>query len=170
MQFEDYVGARHQALLRYAYLLTGDAHRAEDLVQTALVKSYAQWKRVVSRDQPDAYVRKIITNAHLDWTRRRSNSETTLALVPDRADEGRLTDPAERVAARDELRRGLAQLSPQQRAVLVLRHYEGYSDAEIADVLECTEGTIRSYSSRGLAAMRNFLEPTNPIDAGKGLS
>lgn len=164
MTFEEYVAARRQGLQRYAYLLTGDAHRAQDLVQTALLEAYLRWRKVSRAEHPDAYVRRIITHQHLRWHRRRwSREDPTDPLdgAPEPAAAGwDVGDPAVRVADRDQLRRVLEQVSPQQRAVLVLRYYEGYDDAAIAHVLETSETTVRSQASRGLARMRGALRAT----------
>ena len=158
MEFEDYVAARGRALERYAFVLTGDAQRAQDLVQTALVKAYRRWGRVGRTEHPDAYVRRIVTTSYLDWRRRRGSREEPHAEPPEPG--GQVPDHADRVAARDELRTALATLTPQQRAVLVLRHYEGYDDAAIAGVLGCSEGTVRSHASRGAQRLRAVLVPT----------
>src|SRR4051812_38570755 len=158
MEFDDYVAARGRALERYAFVLTGDAQRAQDLVQTALVKAYRRWGRVGRTEHPDAYVRRIVTTSYLDWRRRRGNREEPQAEPPE--PHASAPDPADRVAARDELRRALATLTPQQRAVLVLRHYEGYDDTAIAGVLGCSEGTVRSHASRGAQRLRAVLVPT----------
>jgi RNA polymerase sigma-70 factor (sigma-E family) len=158
VEFEEYVAARGRALERYAFVLTGDAQRAQDLVQTALVKAYRRWGRVARTEHPDAYVRRIVTTSYLDWRRRRGNREEPLAEPPE--PHATAPDHADRVAARDELRRALATLTPQQRAVLVLRHYEGYDDAAIAGVLGCSEGTVRSHASRGAQRLRAVLVPT----------
>lgn len=164
MDFDGYVAARGRALERYAYVLTGDPDRAQDLVQTALLKAYRNWWRVGRADHPDAYVRRIITTSHLDWHRTRSSTEQPVDGVPDRWDVrgGAGGDPADRVADRDELRRALDTLSPHQRAVLVLRHYEGEPDAAIATLLGCSEATVRTHASRGLQRLRGVLatDPT----------
>jgi RNA polymerase sigma-70 factor (sigma-E family) len=156
MEFEEYVAARGPALERYAYVLTGDAQRSQDLVQIALVKAYRRWRWVVRADHPDAYVRRIVTTSYLDWRRRRSSDERLVETVPDVPAAG--SDPADRVAERDEVRRALETLTAQQRAVLVLRHYEGYDDAAIAAVLGCSEGTVRSHASRGGQRLREALQ------------
>ena len=152
MDFEDYVAARGRALERYAFVLSGDAHTAQDLVQTALLKAYRHWRSVLRADHPDAYVRRIVTTSFLDWRRRRG--EEPLAQVPD---QGQAPDPADGVVRRDELTRALGSLTPHQRAVLVLRHYEGYDDGAIAAVLGCGEGTVRTHASRGLDRLRRAL-------------
>jgi RNA polymerase sigma-70 factor (sigma-E family) len=156
MEFEEYVAARGPALERYAYVLTGDAQRSQDLVQIALVKAYRRWRWVVRAGHPDAYVRRIVTTSYLDWRRRRSSDECPVETVPDVPAAG--SDPGDRVAERDEVRRALETLTAQQRAVLVLRHYEGYDDAAIAAVLGCSEGTVRTHASRGGQRLREALQ------------
>jgi RNA polymerase sigma-70 factor (sigma-E family) len=157
MEFEEYVAARGRALERYAFVLTGDAQRSQDLVQTALLAAFRHWRRVTRAEQPDAYVRRIITTSYLDWRRRRSNAEEPVADLPERRGGGG-PDPAVLVADRDELLRALATLTPHQRAVLVLRHYEGYDDAAIAAVLGCGEITVRTHATRGAQRLRALLD------------
>jgi RNA polymerase sigma-70 factor (sigma-E family) len=154
VDFSEYVLARGPALERFAYVLTGDAHRAQDLVQTALLKAYRRWRWVARADHPDAYVRRIVTTSYLDWRRLRSNAEEPVDELPDRAGG---PDPGDVVADRDELRRSLAALSPRQRAVLVLRHYEGWDDAAIAAALRCGEAAVRTHASRGGQRLRAAL-------------
>lgn len=166
MDFSEYVAARGEALERYAFVLTGDAQRAEDLTQTALLKAYRRWRWVSRADSPDAYVRRIVTTSYLDWRRRRSNAEEPAEMLADRPAPGG-GDPADRVAARDELRRALATLSPRQRAVLVLRHYEGWTDAAIAGALRCGEPAVRTHASRGLRRLRAALDPTNQPEGSR---
>lgn len=157
MDFSEYVAARGPALERFAYVLTGDAHRAQDLVQTALLRAYRRWRWVARADHPDAYVRRIVTTSYVDWRRRRSNHEEPVDALPDRPAGDGPADPADRVADRDELQRALATLSPRQRAVLVLRHYEGWDDASIAAALGCGEPAVRTHASRGLQRLRDAL-------------
>jgi RNA polymerase sigma-70 factor (sigma-E family) len=156
VEFSEYVAARGTALERFAYVLSGDAHLAQDLVQTALLKAYRRWRWVARAEHPDAYVRRIVTRSYLDWRRRRSSGEQPVGAVPDQP----APDPAEGVAERDQLRRALGTLSPRQRAVLVLRHYEGMDDAAIAGLLGCGEGSVRTHASRGLARLRAALDQT----------
>jgi RNA polymerase sigma-70 factor (sigma-E family) len=159
VEFSEYVAVRGAALERFAYVLTGDAHLAQDLVQTALLKAYRRWRWVARADHPDAYVRQIVTRSYLDWRRRRSSTEEPVGAVPELS----APDLAEGVADRDQLRRALGALSPRQRAVLVLRHYEGLDDAAIAALLRCGEVSVRSHASRGLARLRASLDqPTSP--------
>jgi RNA polymerase sigma-70 factor (sigma-E family) len=156
VEFSEFVAARGPALERFAYVLAGDAHLAQDLVQTALLKAYRRWPWVSRVEQPDAYVRRIVTTSYVDWRRRRSNAEAPVAALPDRAGP----DLAEGVVARDQLRRALGTLTPRQRAVLVLRHYEGLDDAAIAALLRCGEASVRSHASRGAARLRASLDQT----------
>lgn len=166
MEFEEYVAVRGRALERFAYLLTGDLHAAQDLVQSALLASYVRWKRVSRVEHPDAYVRRIVATTFLDGKRRFSSRE---ALRDPHGAEARAhteavttPDHADRVADHDQLERALATVSGHQRAVLVLRHYEGYDDAAIAAVLGCSEATVRSHASRGLARLREHLATAVP--------
>jgi RNA polymerase sigma-70 factor (sigma-E family) len=158
MEFEEYVAARGGALERYAFVLTGDRQRSQDLVQTALVKAYLRWWRVARTEHPDAYVRRILTTSYLDWRRRRSSTEQPVDALPEPAAGG---DPADLVVLRDEVLRALTVLTPQQRAVLVLRHYEGLDDRGIAAELGCSEGTVRSHATRGAQRLRVILDPTS---------
>lgn len=166
--FERYVQQRGAAWERYAFVLTGDAFRAEDLVQQALMKVYRHWTRITGDDRADgehasdttgldAYVRRVMTNAYLDWHRRRSNTERPMLIAAD--PQSSEADPGDQVATADEVTRALAQLSRQQRTVLVLRHYQGYDDAAIAATLGCSESTVRSHASRGLQRLRDELTP-----------
>ena len=157
MDFSDYVTSHGRALERYAFVLSGDRQQAQDLVQTALLKACRHWRRVTVMEFPDAYVRRIITTSYLDWRRRRSNAEMPL---DDRTVAYTLIDesnPADRVVERDELQRALRTLSPHQRAVLVLRYYEGLDDDAIGAHLGCGVGTVRTHASRGLARLRGTL-------------
>lgn len=146
--FEDFVVARGDALLRLALMLTGDRHHAEDLVQSVLAKAYVRWSRVAAMERPEAYLKKVLVNDHLRWWRRGSRE----VLVGTPAD-GVVGDDG-RHEARDAAWQLLGRLPNRQRAVLVLRYYEDLSDAEIAVVLGCAQGTVRSQAARGLAALR----------------
>ena len=150
--FEEYAAARGAALLRFATLLTGDPHRAEDLVQDALAKAYLRWEQIRRRDQPDVYVRRILANASHSWWRRRSSHEMPTATHPDGPGP---RDPADGVAERDIMRRLIARLPQRQRLVLVLRYYEDLDDRTIASILGCREGTVRTHAMRGLQTLRD---------------
>ncbi|MBM9506205.1 SigE family RNA polymerase sigma factor [Actinacidiphila acididurans] len=152
--FEEYVSGRGTALLRLAYLLSGDSHLAEDLTQDVLLRVHRRWRRVATLDHPDAYVKRMLLNEYLSWRRRRSSTE-----VPAPADTGVPVtgadgDIGERVAMQEAAWRLLATLPRRQRAVLVLRFYEDLSDAQIAEVLGCAAATVRSQAARALATLR----------------
>ncbi|MBP2324876.1 RNA polymerase sigma-70 factor (sigma-E family) [Kibdelosporangium banguiense] len=156
-EFHDFVTARSPVLLRTAYLLTGNVHHAQDLLQTALMGTARRWSRIRRRDQPDAYVRRAMYNYQARWWRLRARRpESPVAEPPERAASG---DHAEQIAARDALIAALWQLPPRQRAVVVLRYYEDRSEAEVADVLGISLGTVRSQASKALAKLR-ALEPS----------
>jgi RNA polymerase sigma-70 factor (sigma-E family) len=150
--FTRYVEARTGSLLRLAYLLAGDAHAAEDLVQETLLRAHRRWDRVSRAGSPDAYVRRIMINQHQSWRRRRASTE--LAVAPTGLPDDAAVDSQESIAARDQAWRLLHELPAQQRAVLVLRYYEDLRDADIADILNCAEGTVRSLAARAFAALR----------------
>jgi RNA polymerase sigma-70 factor (sigma-E family) len=151
--FAQFVAARERALQRTAWLLTGDWALAEDLVQTALVRSWPRWERILRRDDPEIYVRRVMVNTWSTWYRRRWRGEKPAAAVPDGAGAG---DMAAEVAVRLAVRDALGGLSPRQRAVLVLRIYDDLSEAQVAEVLDCTVGTVKSTMSRALAKLREY--------------
>jgi RNA polymerase sigma-70 factor (sigma-E family) len=161
--FDDLVAARGDALLRFAYLLCGDAHLAEDLVQNVLARAYARWARVSAADSVEAYLKRMLVNEHLSWRRRRASREVVLAEPgATRAYPG----PGDAVVDRDAAWRLLATLPRRQRAVLVLRYYEDLSDAGIATALGCSAGAVRAYASRALATLR--LDAAGPEEARHG--
>lgn len=149
-EFAAYMGARQPALLRTAYLLTGDLAGAEDLLQQALAKLYLSWDKVREREALDGYVRRIMVNEHTSlwrraWKRReRSTDEVPETGAADAYDDG----------TRDQLWAFVQTLPPRQRAVIVLRYYEDLSEAEIARTLGVSVGTVKSQASRALAALR----------------
>jgi len=158
VSFEDFVRARSAALFRTALLLTGqDRAEAEDLLQGALERAYRHWGRVCRSGEPERYVRRILANASTDrWRRLGRRPERSLA-----AEEAgpAANDHASDVADRDFLLRALAGLPPRQRAVLVLRYFCDLPEAEIADALGCSAGTVKSQAARGLAKLREVSEP-----------
>jgi RNA polymerase sigma-70 factor (ECF subfamily) len=149
--YRDFVAVRWRPLLRTAYLLTGDAGRAEDLLQTALARLWLVWPRV-RNEAPEAYVRKILANTSASWWRRRWHGELPTEALPDRAGNDDIADAA---SARDEIRVALAALTPRQRAVIVLRYAEDMSELQVADALGVTVGTVKTLTSRGLARLRS---------------
>jgi RNA polymerase sigma-70 factor (sigma-E family) len=158
-EFEAYMAARQPSLLRTAYLLTGDRHTAEDLVQTALAKLYLSWDKVQRRELVDGYVRRILVNEHNSlWRRAWKRKEVTTEDVPehdwvvDRPDDGQSAALWDFVQS----------LPKKQRAVIVLRFYEELSEAETAQILGISVGTVKSQASRALAAMRARIDD-NPV-------
>lgn len=149
--FEDYVAARGSSLVRFAALLTGDRHRAEDLVQEALARTYLRWDRIRRADNPDVYVRRLLVNASRSWWRRRANRELPVERTADRPAPG---DMGAESAERDLMRRLIARLPHRQRAVLVLRYYEDLDDVAISQVLDCNPVTVRTHAMRALRALR----------------
>ncbi|MEO3745238.1 SigE family RNA polymerase sigma factor [Plantactinospora sp. B5E13] len=152
--FREFVDARYMDLLRIAYLLTGSAHEAEDLLQGSLVKVMRRWKRV---DDPMAYLRRVMVNQHISLWHRYRRREVTTATPPDRS----LGDIAEGVAQRQALDAALRSLSRRTRAVVVLRYVADLPEAEVAAALGCSIGTVKSQASRGLARLRVVLSPVD---------
>jgi len=147
--FDTFARARTAGLLRFGYVLTGDRDRAADLVQDALERALVAWPRIVNRDDPEAYVRRIMVNRHVSiW--RRTRRERLVAEPPDAALEP--PDPHDAWLWSE-----LATLPARQRAVLVLRFYEDLGAAQTAEVLGCSVGTVKSTTSRGLARLRERL-------------
>ena len=156
--FDDFVNTRGPALLRFAYLLTGNAHQAEDMVQEALARSHSHWSRIEQYQVPEAYVRKAVLRQYLSWRSRRSSSEITVANVPDRV--AVTADEADRIVVRQQLGQLLARLPRMQRAVLVLRYFEDRDDDDIAELLGCARATVRVHAARGLRRLRDALPST----------
>jgi RNA polymerase sigma-70 factor (sigma-E family) len=144
----DYVIERRPALIREAYLLVGDVHLAEDLVQTALAKAYVAWHRVAASRAPDAYVRRILINANISRHRRRRVPEV-LTAVPD--DQLRAPGPATESAAVIAALMGLPQ---RQRAAIVLRFWDDLPESEVAELMGCSVGTVRTHTARAMARLR----------------
>lgn len=162
LSFDEWVSARVPALIRFAYLVTGSQHAAEDAVQTALTSAYERWPRIQRADDPDAYVRRMVVNAHVSWWRRFGRRESA---VPEVRSLSVAPDPATRVAADDAVWRACAGLGRTQRAAIVLRFFEDLEYAEIARILGCAEATARSHVHRALAVMRTELEREESSDA-----
>jgi RNA polymerase sigma-70 factor (sigma-E family) len=152
-EFRAFVVARRPALLRLATLLSaGDEHLAEDLVQTALTRLYVAWRRVERDQGPEAYARRILVNTLVDERRRPwRRSETSRADLPEQP------SGAVDIENADEVRRALAELGPRMRAAVVLRHWLGYDVGECAQLLGCSEGTVKSQTARGLDRLRDLL-------------
>ena len=153
--YEEYVGTRWTALYRTAYLLTGRHADAEDLAQAALVKAYLSWSKVSTASSPDAYVRRILTNAFLSSRRPLRVARERLVETPPEVPTVS-PDGEDRLLLWPHVR----ALPPRQRAVVVLRYYEDLSEREIADVLGCSPGTVKSTASDALDALRKRIVST----------
>lgn len=162
--FAGFVRAHTPALLRTAYLLTGNVQQAEELVQDTLVRLYPKWERVAGAAAPLAYVRRSLTNGYINQRRRAARREYAYEDVPERMDT---YDAIGQLADRDEIWAGLRELTQRQRAALVLRFFEDLSDEESAATLGCRVGTVRSLISRGLAQLRARMNEQNPPSAGR---
>lgn len=150
--FRSYVTARSGALLRTAYLLTGNRADAEDLLQTSLAKAYLAWDRIREREALDGYVRRVMVNTQTSFWRRRRVDEKPTDDLPE-GPEGR--DATADLDLHDALWTALASLPRKQRAAVVLRYYEDLSEAETARVLGVSVGTVKSTTSRALAKLRD---------------
>ena len=150
LSFDDYVRSRYAELLRFAHVLTGDSYLADDLVQEALERTGVAWRRIRRQDDPEGYVRRIIVNRFLTMSRSRRREQ----LVADVPERGRHLDGEPRDEA---LWRLVATLPRQQRAVLVLRFFLDMSESQVADVLGCSLGTVKSNGSRAMAKLRAAL-------------
>lgn len=151
----DFLRSRLHRLSATAYLLTGDHHDAEDLLQNALVKVAAKWSRIARTDDPDAYVWKLLYNEHISgWRhRRRRLAAIPTASVPDRAATG---DLATGMVRRMVVEQALARLTPKQRAVIVLRYFQDLPEAAAAEILGCSTGTIKSQTNYALRRLREL--------------
>lgn len=153
-EFAAFMADRGDELLRTAWLLTGDPHRAEELTQEALVRTYVAWARA-REGEPLAYARRVLANLRVDtWRRRRRE----VLVAPEGLPERSLAGGQSVADDRDRLVRALAALTPRQRRIVVLRHYAGLSEAEVADDLGISVGAVKSMGSRALAALRSRME------------
>jgi len=156
--FTAFVLASQPRLRRTAYLMCGDWDLASDYVQDALVRVYRHWPRLRSEPEAQAYARKAVVSVVIDAKRRRSSTEVPVASVVDRVGQ----DVTTRSDDRDLLGRCLAQVPARQRACLVLRHYDDLSVSEVATILGCSEGTVKSQTARGLEHLQQvFARETN---------
>jgi RNA polymerase sigma-70 factor (sigma-E family) len=149
--FRDYVAARLAGLSRAAYLLTGDRHLAEDLVQQALIQVASRWEKISAGGDPDPYVRRVLYHQHVSWWRRRRLLDRPHADPPETAVGDRVSDKDTELTVRQALRR----LTPRQRAVLVLRYFEDLTEVQTAEVMGCSVGTVKSNTRDALARLRS---------------
>jgi RNA polymerase sigma-70 factor (sigma-E family) len=155
VDFATFVRANERSLLRLAWLLVADQHAAEDLVQAALEKTLPKWASIRD-DDPMAYVHRVMLNTRTSWWRRHRGRETTTNEVVDVA----VADATDTFADHDRLTTALRSLPDGQRKVVVLRHYEDMSEAQVAALLGCSTGTVKSQNARALARLRIALEET----------
>ena len=152
-EFREYVVNRRGILEREAYLLVGDVHLAQDLVQTTLAKAYVSWRRVSNSQYPDAYVRRILINANTSWLRRRRVREVLTDTAVETQD-AYVAPPIGADTTRVDIMRALMALPKRQRTAVVLRYWADLPEAEVAAAMGCSVGTVRSQSSKALAKLR----------------
>lgn len=163
LDFEEYVTARGAGLVRLARGLLRDPQHAEDVVQEVLVRAHQKWGAIRRASNPDAYVYRMVVNASTSFWRRTVRRE--FAVATERMPAGHVADGADQHVDRDLLLALLRRLPARQRAVIVLRHYEGLPDAEIAALLGSSQVTVRSNAHRGLATMRRMLTEMDAEEA-----
>ena len=159
-EFRDFVAARGQALLRTAYLLTGDRQLAEDLVQGSLEKVYPRWGSIRVAAAAESYVRRAMYREQVSLWRRRRIGEVLGAVVPE---PRRAHDQGDRVEDREVLRLALLQLGRRQRTVVVLRYFEDLTEQQVADLLGISVGTVKSQCHRALAHLRAACGDLAPV-------
>jgi RNA polymerase sigma-70 factor (sigma-E family) len=162
IDFHEFVTTRGRSLLHSAYVLTGNLADAEDLVQSALAKTYQAWDRIEDRKALDGYVRRAMVNTHISWWRRRKVDEYPTDDIPDQP----VADSSVSSEQHDALRRAIDRLPHRMRAAVVLRYFEDMSEAEVADVLGVSQGTVKSTVSRAVAKLRSdtdLLSELNPL-------
>jgi RNA polymerase sigma-70 factor (sigma-E family) len=148
--YVDFVRGRSPALLRAAFVLTGDQGLAEDLVQSALARTHLSWRRLAEAGNAEAYTRKVMYHLQVDWWRRKRFAESALADAPEMV----TGDAADAVLIRVAVAVALCKLTPKQRAVVTLRYFEDQTEVETAAVLGCSVGTVKSQTAKALAKLR----------------
>jgi RNA polymerase sigma-70 factor (sigma-E family) len=156
-RFAQFIAARQRSLQRTAWWLTGDWGLAEDLVQTALARSWPKWERVQRLDDPEIYVRRVMVNVWASWSHRRWRGEKATESMPEDQIQG---DMAAEVAVRLTVRAALESLTARQRAMVVLRIFDDLSEAQVANVMGCAVGTVKSTMSQALARLRDNAQMT----------
>lgn len=152
-----FVTARQAALLRSAWLVTGDENEAQDLLQEALTRVWVHWHRVSRDGNPEMYVRKVMVNAQISWWRQRRSAESTPVEAPNTA------SLFEAVEQRPRILQALRSLPPRQRAVVVLRYYDDLSEADTAAILDCSVGTVKSQCHKALSKLRQLYDTSQPM-------
>ena len=165
--FRGFVAARGHALIRTAYLLTGDQHLAEDLVQTALERAVQRWSTIRDVGAAEQYVRRTMYRESISLWRRRRLTELPTQVVPEPRHEPSAVDPVDRSTDRMVLRDALMRLGPKQRTVLVLRYFEDLTEQQTADLLGISVGTVKSQSHKALNALRSACRDLAPVTGGE---
>jgi RNA polymerase sigma-70 factor (sigma-E family) len=169
VEFERFVRHEADGLMRTAFLITWDVAEAEDLVQDCLLRIAKRWPKVRSMEHRAAYVRRVLVNLALDGSvgRRRLQRELQRDSGPGMEVQGRdgAVDGRDSLETRDELLRAIGTLAPRQRTMLVLRFFEDLSEVQVAEMLGCSLGTVKSTTARGLARVREALEPSSQLGA-----
>jgi RNA polymerase sigma-70 factor (sigma-E family) len=169
-EFERFAAVHADALLRSAYLMAGDRGEAEDLVQECLLRLARKWPRVHSMEHPGAYARRVLFNLILDGGRRRARRRTELLSAQATDGDGRVEETTAALETRVELVQALGALPARQRAVLVLRYFADLPASEVARILDCSPGTIKSSTSRGLQRLREALDPAASLSTADDTS
>jgi RNA polymerase sigma-70 factor (sigma-E family) len=149
--FREFVAARSAAMLQSAWLLTGQQANAQDLLQTALAKTYARWTRIERQDAAEAYVRRVMVSTFISWNRRRWTGEQPTGELPERASAYDAYAAAE---LRADVARALDALPRRQRAVVVLRYFDDLTEVQVAKAMNCSVGTVKSQTAKALAKLR----------------
>lgn len=160
--FAEFVDSRRVSLWRTAWALTGDAGKAEDLVQTALMKVWPRWTAVTRAGDPEPYVRRTLYTTYVSWWHRRWSAESPTDSLPERASD----DEIGRVGLRRDLLTAMSRLPRGQRAVLVCRYFDDLTEAQTAATLGCSVGTVKKQASRALATLRTSLGYLESIHHG----
>jgi RNA polymerase sigma-70 factor (sigma-E family) len=164
--FEAFVEENVDDLVRMAYLITWDESEAEELVQECLFRLARRWPRVSSMEMPLAYARRILINLGLDGRKRRDDRRSELNATSDHLSDARAEAALDAIGVREELVAALGQLPPQQRTVLGLRYFLDLSEAQVAAILGCSPGAVKSAASRGLARVREMVVSPSPESEG----
>jgi RNA polymerase sigma-70 factor (sigma-E family) len=162
-EFERFAALEADALLRSAYLMIGDRGEAEDLVQECLLRLARKWPRVRSMEHPGAYARRVLFNLILDGGGGRAKRRTELSAIQTADGHAGAQETTVALETRVELLQALGELPARQRAVLVLRYFADLPETEVATILDCPRGTVKSSSSRGLERLREALDPATSL-------
>jgi RNA polymerase sigma-70 factor (sigma-E family) len=164
--YAEFVRGRGHALLRSAYLLTGDQHLAEDLVQEALARTHRAWSRLHDRGNAEAYARRVMYHLQVSVWRRRKVAEDLPGDLPDQ--QGASGDDAESITRRITIERALRSLSAKQRAVVVLRFFEDHTEVEAADMLGVSVSTVKTQTARALDHLRKLVPELRQFRTAEG--